>query len=104
MGTRYNRFFGPMRDAVMRWLFWFLVLLAVVWWARRRFFATDDASRLSGKGARADGRRAKSALEAEPMLQCAHCGVFVPTSEAVRSGGRVFCCQEHREAAERGRA
>ena len=31
MGTRYNRFFGPVRDAVMRWLFWFVVLLAVAW-------------------------------------------------------------------------
>ncbi len=101
MGTRYNRFFGPMRDAVMRWLFWFLLLLAVVWWVRRRFFAQEGASRPGGEGGRAQRRRG-AAGEAEPMVQCAHCGVFVPASEAVSAGGRTFCCVAHREEFARG--
>jgi uncharacterized protein len=101
MGTRYNRFFGPVRDAVMRWLFWFVVLLAVVWWMRRRFFAADLSR---PRGERGAGRkRGKSSGEAEPMVQCARCGVFVPASEAVRAGGQTFCCEAHRQEGTRAR-
>ena len=32
----------------------------------------------------------------EQMVACAHCGLHVPESEAVRGGGSVFCCDEHR--------
>jgi uncharacterized protein len=31
------------------------------------------------------------------MLQCAHCGTYVPASEAVRNpAGAVFCSDAHR--------
>ncbi|MBL8435812.1 MAG: hypothetical protein JNL99_12865 [Zoogloea sp.] len=32
----------------------------------------------------------------EQMVACAHCGLHVPESEAVRGGGSVYCCDEHR--------
>lgn len=101
MGTRYNRFFGPVRDAMMRWLFWFVVLLAVVWWVRRRFFAADSSG---PSGAGGVGRKQrKSSGEAESMVQCARCGVFVPASEAVRADGQTFCCEAHRQEGARAR-
>lgn len=31
----------------------------------------------------------------EPMVSCAQCQVFIPSSEAVRRGEHVFCCDEH---------
>jgi len=31
------------------------------------------------------------------MVQCSHCGVYVPRSEAVQDGDRYFCCREHRD-------
>ena len=34
--------------------------------------------------------------EIEQMVPCAHCGLHVPESEAVRGGGSVYCCDEHR--------
>jgi len=32
----------------------------------------------------------------ERMVVCAHCGVHLPESEAVRQAERFFCCDEHR--------
>ena len=30
------------------------------------------------------------------MVQCAHCGTYVPKDEAVRDGDRYYCCEPHR--------
>ena len=35
---------------------------------------------------------------AEPMVACAHCGVHVPRSEAVRKGDDYYCSEAHRRA------
>ncbi|MGA7750666.1 MAG: PP0621 family protein [Gallionella sp.] len=34
----------------------------------------------------------------EDMVRCAHCGVHLPKSESVLSGGKFFCGVEHRDA------
>lgn len=31
----------------------------------------------------------------EDMVKCAHCGVNLPRSEAINSGGDFFCTPEH---------
>ena len=31
----------------------------------------------------------------EDMVKCAHCGVNLPRSEAIYSGGHFFCTPEH---------
>lgn len=36
----------------------------------------------------------------EDMVACERCGVNLPRSEAIQSGGRYFCSKEHRTAAE----
>lgn len=36
----------------------------------------------------------------EYMVKCAECGVYHPKSESVASGGRFFCCEEHRRSHE----
>ena len=33
----------------------------------------------------------------EDMVKCAHCGVNLPRSEAIYSGGDFFCTPEHRQ-------
>jgi uncharacterized protein len=30
------------------------------------------------------------------MVACAHCGVHIPESEALRDGNRHYCSEEHR--------
>lgn len=34
----------------------------------------------------------------EDMVRCAHCGVHIPRSESITSGGNDFCSAGHRDA------
>lgn len=34
---------------------------------------------------------------AEDMVKCAHCGVNLPRSESIYSGGDFFCTPEHKQ-------
>lgn len=34
----------------------------------------------------------------EDMVRCVHCGVHLPKSESILSGGNFFCSIEHRDA------
>jgi uncharacterized protein len=71
-----------------------LILLAVVlgvfWWLRSRAEARhDEAARTSRAGsASRDGN-------AEAMVQCAHCGVHLPRSEAIAWRGLHYCRRSH---------
>ncbi|HET9702073.1 MAG TPA: PP0621 family protein [Burkholderiales bacterium] len=38
---------------------------------------------------------------AEDMVRCAGCGVHLPRSESLMSGGEFFCSEEHRRNARR---
>jgi uncharacterized protein len=42
---------------------------------------------------------AAPAVTAEPMLCCAHCGMYYPASENVPAGGRDYCSAAHTPAA-----
>ena len=37
----------------------------------------------------------------EDMVKCAHCGVNLPRSEAIYSGGQFFCTPEHQKLGKR---
>jgi uncharacterized protein len=68
-----------------------IVLIAVVVYLIVRGFRRPTGSTVnSAKGP-----------EGERMVSCSHCGVFLPQSEAVTSGGQHFCCDEHRRLAGR---
>ncbi|MDE1990344.1 MAG: hypothetical protein KGI82_07710 [Betaproteobacteria bacterium] len=38
---------------------------------------------------------------AQEMVRCAHCGLFVPKTEALAGGGAWFCSEAHRRAGSR---
>jgi len=81
-------------------LLWFLIVLAVltVWRIANARAARREAERNAPPGARrasAQGRRGTARVPAEAMVQCAHCGVHLPRSEALLAGGRTWCRQEH---------
>lgn len=87
-------------------LLWFLIVLAVliVWRiantrAARREAGRNGAAGASGaSGAGRGGAKARPSgtrAPAEAMVQCAHCGVHLPRSEALLVGGRIWCSQEH---------
>ncbi len=65
-----------------------LLIFAVVaaWWLIKR---------LRGKDTAADAPEAAP----EQMVNCGHCGLYLPQSEAIAEGDRFFCCAEHRRRA-----
>ncbi len=73
-----------------RLLLW-VVLGFVAWWMLR-----GNRRVAPPPGAQPARPTAKAAPEA--MVDCAHCGLHFPASEAVRDGARVFCCSAHRDA------
>lgn len=68
----------------MKWLLVIAVAGFVVW-----LLARERAPR------RTPSRRA------EAMVECAHCGVHLPASDAVLDGSRVYCSEAHRLAGPR---
>ncbi|MGD9786710.1 MAG: PP0621 family protein [Sulfuricellaceae bacterium] len=46
-----------------------------------------------GQGA---SRTAAPPKVAEDMVRCARCGVHLPRSESILSGGEFYCCEQHR--------
>jgi uncharacterized protein len=44
-------------------------------------------------------KTSRRATPAARMVQCAHCGIYVPEAEAVRHQGRNYCSAAHRDAA-----
>ncbi|HJV53308.1 MAG TPA: PP0621 family protein [Noviherbaspirillum sp.] len=69
----------------MRLFAWVLLILVVLWVLR----SNKSAGRAS------DGQTAGAGTES--MVQCAHCGIYVPVSESVAGvSGRSYCSEEHR--------
>jgi uncharacterized protein len=62
------------------------------------------SSRRRAKDARHDRaptRRSGKPAQVEGMVACAHCGVHLPGSLALRQGEQVFCSPAHRDAGAR---
>ena len=75
----------------LRVLVW-LVLLVAGWWIFRKR-ARPEPLRPAAPAS------APAIAKAEPMVDCAHCGLHLPASEALRDdAARAYCCAEHRAA------
>ena len=95
-----------------RLLFWIALVILVVAAIRSKLRAamTRAQGPATGTGpapASAGGdTKAWSRVEdqSETMLCCAHCGIYFPSSEAVRADGRDYCGTAHaREAHQQAR-
>lgn len=72
----------------MKFLLWAVVAAIVVMWLTRGKKISSDQNAAAGNSAD---------KSIEPMVQCAHCGIHLPASEAVTTpSGNVFCSDEHR--------
>ncbi|HLW05179.1 MAG TPA: PP0621 family protein [Azoarcus sp.] len=69
----------------MRVLLILILLVIVYWWARR---ALDERRRRN--------KPMRRPVKGERMLACAHCGLHVPESEALKAEGRFYCSEQHR--------
>jgi len=76
-----------------RLLFWGLIIACVLIAVR---VAVQSHQRprqgRAGKGVQSENKAA------EAMVACAHCGVYLPSSEALVLHGQTWCCREHAEA------
>ena len=63
-----------------------ILVFAVVWWLAKGFRRKDAAGDAPGG-------------VPEQMVNCAHCGLYLPQGEAVREGDKFFCSAEHRRLA-----
>ena len=80
-------------------LAWLIFHLIAISQRRRERSGRDSAAGgAASAGVGATGDRAGRTLEGEPIVPCAHCGLFVPASDAVRDGERVYCSVAHRDA------
>lgn len=70
-------------------LFWVAVILVVL--LVMRLLARHSAASKS----RAQSTPRKGRKRFEAMVQCAHCGVHLPSSDAVHSHGNTWCSHEH---------
>jgi uncharacterized protein len=78
----------------MKYLLW-LGVIAVVWWVWSKRQAAGSA-----RPARKTPPDAppKAAPEAEQMVRCAHCGVYLPASDSLAKDGDFYCCAAHQAA------
>ncbi len=81
-----------------KYLLLLAVLVGVFLWITR---AKRGSSKNEGNNThRCDrdglGRSPHHRAAAQPLVPCAHCGVYVPVDEAVREGELSYCCDEHR--------
>lgn len=77
----------------MKLLFWAALIALVVFAVRKKAAGAARRGRERDEAARA---ARTAAAGAEAMLQCRHCGVHIPASEAlVNARGESFCSDEH---------
>lgn len=74
-------------------LFWAVIIgLGVLAWK----FWSAAKGRGTPRAARAPAPAPGQLPPSEAMLRCAHCGVYLPASDALRAGDRAYCSDEHR--------
>jgi uncharacterized protein len=82
-----------------RLLFWIALVILVVMAVRSKLRAALARAQGPAAGPTPAGADATawSRVEdkSEPMLCCARCGVYFPSSEAVRADGRDYCSPAH---------
>jgi len=87
-----------------RLLFWIALVILVVAAVRSKLRAAIARAQGPAEGPSAGPAQAAAGNgaamrrvqdESEAMACCAHCGIYFPSSEAVRAGGRDYCSPAH---------
>lgn len=84
-------------------------LIALIWLAfrliaisqRRSERSARDAERdaAPGAGRESAGHSGKSReVPGERIVPCAHCGLYLPASDALHEGANTYCSRAHRDA------
>ncbi len=73
------------------------VVLGVIWWLRARAEArlAEHRARQARQAGERTGAAGPADATAEPMVQCAQCGVHLPQGEAIAWRGLHYCRRSH---------
>lgn len=89
----------------MRLLMWLGLAVLVYLAVRKSFHRNQTSSRSESANEGGWGENtfppASGSKRVEAMLNCAHCQVYFPASEAVVRENLQYCCVEHADAAAR---
>ncbi|MFZ6646430.1 PP0621 family protein [Undibacterium sp. TJN25] len=80
----------------MRILFWLALFVVVILALKKKVQTVASPAREQQAPPPSAG---KPARDAEAMVCCAACQVYIPASEAVYKGQQVYCSTEHAEQA-----
>lgn len=76
----------------MNKLILWLVVAAIVIYIGRQYNRMRAQARTQ---APSNNAAPAASLPGERMVQCAHCGIYLPQSEAIKTGGHTWCSPEH---------
>ncbi len=71
-----------------------LIAIAVLFWLLYRLILS-----LLSKTRRPTTHQPPS-HDGETMVRCEQCGLHVPKNQAFESGGKYYCCEEHKDNAD----
>jgi uncharacterized protein len=74
-----------------RALFWLALVILIIFAVRSKLRKLNRGQR----HAQDEVANARAQDEGAPMACCAHCRVYFPASEAIRSGGLEYCSAAH---------
>lgn len=77
----------------MRLLFWLALVVLVIFALRKK------GQRLSQSEAPLSTKSSDQNGPSETMVCCERCQVYIPSSEAVHRGSKVYCCVAHADQA-----
>lgn len=80
-------------------------LIVLIWLAFRLIAISQRRSERSAHDAAPGAARAGTArsgksreVPGEPIVPCAHCGLYLPSSDALHDGANTYCSRAHRDA------
>ncbi len=83
-------------------LLWVVVIVGMM--LLTRILSLHNAKNRSDRMTSKDTpKRMARNTDPEQMVRCAHCGIHLPRSEAVLSGGHTWCSREHAKLGPRER-
>ncbi len=76
-------------------LFWAVVIIGVLFVTR---LLAHQAAKREVSRDKPKKTKPESLGKAEEMVRCANCGVYMPTSEAIKQNDKFWCSTEHAKA------
>ena len=72
-----------------------IIIIGILLYLVRHLFQKFQKNRLEQTEKKRS--EAKKKVESEKMVRCDHCGIYIPSNEAIVDGEKNYCSLEHKE-------